>query len=276
MAAVTSRAISRCPGRASAPGSRPTTSARKSSVIGATSIHARRTRWCGCTNDRKTVPLVRSLEDSLVTDELERGVELVGVEVRPRLVGEVDGRAGRLPQHEVRHPPLAARAHQDVDRRQLGEVERVADRIGRDRRARLAESPDGVDQLDPGAVVEGDREQHPGVAAGVGDRLADGGLDERRGAGTGGVERPTDPLDPHVQVVELGDPAEQALVQAEDVAHLVPRTHPVLGGEAEHREPADVALDGDPHDAGQVLLALGVADGARTDRGARPSARCRP
>src|SRR3954452_17224037 len=91
-----------------------------------------------------------------------------------------------------------------------------------------------------------------------------GGLVGAGGGGAARVERPADPLHAHVEVVELGDSAEQALVQPEDVAHLVPRANPVLGGEAEHGEPPDVALDGDAHDPGEVLLALGVTDGART------------
>ena len=110
----------------------------------------------------------------------------------------------------------------------------------------------------------------------VGDRLADRPLDVLRGAGLGRVERPADPLDPHVQLVELLDPAEQLVVQAEDVADLGARADPVLGREAEDGQPADVAADGDAHEAGQVLLALGVALGAGQARGARPSDRCRP
>ena len=78
-----------------------------------------------------------------------------------------------------------------------------------------------------------------------------------------GCRTAADPLDPHVELVELGDPAEQLLVQAEDVAHLDPGPDPVLGREAEHGQPADVALHGQPHDGGQVLLALGVPGGAR-------------
>ena len=77
----------------------------------------------------------------------------------------------------------------------------------------------------------------------------------------GGVERAADPLDPHVQLVELVDPAEQLLVQAEDVADLGPRPDPVLGREAEHGQPADVAPHGQPDETGQVLLALGVTVG---------------
>ena len=100
------------------------------------------------------------------------------------------------------------------------------------------------------------------LAGGVGDGLADRPLHVLRGAGVGGVERPADPLDAHVQLVELVDPAEQLRVQAEDVADLGAGTDPVLGREAEHGEPADVAAHGDAHEAGQVLLALGVALGA--------------
>ena len=43
----------------------------------------------------------------------------------------------------------------------------------------------------------------------------------------------------------------------------VRRAHPVLRGEAEHGEPADVAPHGDADEAGEVLLALGVPGGAR-------------
>ena len=59
------------------------------------------------------------------------------------------------------------------------------------------------------------------------------------------------------------DPAEQLAVQAEDVAHLGAGADPVLGREPEHGEPADVAAHGDAHQPGEVLLALGVAVGAR-------------
>ena len=85
------------------------------------------------------------------------------------------------------------------------------------------------------------------------------------------VERAADPLDPHVQLVELVDPAEQLLVQAEDVADLGPRPHPVLGRESEHRQPADVAPDGHPDETGQVLLALGVAVGPGAAAPVRPA-----
>jgi hypothetical protein len=64
-----------------------------------------------------------------------------------------------------------------------------------------------------------------------------------------------------LRLVQLGHPAEELLVQAEDVAHFTPRPHPVLRREAEHRQPADVALHGQPNDGGQVLLALRVARG---------------
>ena len=129
---------------------------------------------------------------------------------------------------------------------------------GRDLDAFGADPAHGVDQLLAGAVVERHREQHAGVAGGVGDGLADGPLHVLRRAGVGGVERPADPLDAHVQLVELLDPAEQLGVQPEDVADLGAGTDPVLGGEAEHGEPADVAAHGDAHEPGQVLLALGV------------------
>ena len=128
----------------------------------------------------------------------------------------------------------------------------------RDRRTFGADPPHGVDQLLAGAVVEGDGEQHPRVRRRVGDRLADGALDVLRRARVGGVERPADPLDAHVQVVELGDPPEQLGVQAEDVADLGARPDPVLGREPEHGQPADVAAHGDAHEAGEVLLALRV------------------
>ena len=58
------------------------------------------------------------------------------------------------------------------------------------------------------------------------------------------------------------DAAEQLGVQAEDVADLGAGADPVLGREAEDRQPADVAAHRDAHEAGEVLLALGVALGA--------------
>ena len=121
----------------------------------------------------------------------------------------------------------------------------------------------GVNDLGVAAVVEGDREHHAGVRLGVGDGLADGALHVLRGAGVGAVERAPHPLDANVELVELGDAPEELLVQAKDVAHLGAGTHPVLGGEAEHGEPADVAGDRNANQAGQVLFALGVTLGAR-------------
>ena len=97
---------------------------------------------------------------------------------------------------------------------------------------------------------------------GVGDGLADRPLDVLGRAGVGRVERPADPLDAHVEVVELLDAAEELGVEAEDVAHLGAGADPVLGREAEDREPADVAPHGDAHEPGEVLLALGVTLGA--------------
>ena len=83
-------------------------------------------------------------------DEGERGVELGGVELRPGLVGEVDRRPGALPEQEVGDPPLAGRAHEHVDRWQLGQVEVVGDGLGRDldalghgRAARRRSAPGG-------------------------------------------------------------------------------------------------------------------------------------
>src|SRR3954451_15298069 len=49
-------------------------------------------------------------------------VELGLTEVGPCLLGEVDGRARRLPQHEVGDAPFTRGAHHDVDGRKLREV----------------------------------------------------------------------------------------------------------------------------------------------------------
>ena len=132
--------------------------------------------------------------------------------------------------------------------------------------------PHGVDELLAGAVVEGDGQQHPGVRRRVLDRLADRPLHVLRGARVGRVERPADPLDAHVQLVELLHPAEQLGVQAEDVTHLGTRPDPVLGGEPEDGEPADVPGDGDAHESGEVLLTLRVALGARQAAPSGPAA----
>ena len=131
---------------------------------------------------------------------------------------------------------------------------------------------DRGDELGAAAVVERDRQHHAGVVGGVGDRLADRPLDVARCAGHRRVERPPDPLDADVQLVEFGDPSEQLLVQPEDVADLGARALPVLGGEPEHGQPPDVALDGDADQPGEVLLALGVALGAREPAAAGPAA----
>ena len=87
----------------------------------------------------------------------------------------------------------------------------------------------------------------------------------------GGVEGSAHPLHADVEFVQFGDPTEQLLVQAEDVPYLGTGTHPVLGGEAEHREPADVAGDRHAYQSGEVLLALGVAVGARQVSPLRPA-----
>jgi hypothetical protein len=92
--------------------------------------------------------------------------------------------------------------------------------------------------------------------------VSDRPLDVSRRACHRRVERTADPLDPDVEFVEFGDPAEQLLVQPEDVAYLGSRSLPVLGREAEHRQPADVALHRDAYQACEVLLALGVPFGA--------------
>ena len=134
---------------------------------------------------------------------------------------------------------------------------------GRHRPILRPDTAHGVDQLLAGAVVEGHGEQHAGVPGGVADGLADGPLDVLRRPGLGRVERPADPLDAHVELVELLDAAEQLGVEAEDVADLGAGTDPVLGREPEHGEPADVPRHGDAHEPGQVLLALGVPLGPR-------------
>jgi hypothetical protein len=121
----------------------------------------------------------------------------------------------------------------------------------------------GVHELGPAAVVEGDGQHHAGVLRGVGNRLADRSLDVLRGARPRCVERAAHPLDAHVQPVQLVDAPEELAMQTEDVAHLATGADPVLGREPEDRQPADVAGDGDPDQGCQVLLALGVAVGAR-------------
>ena len=111
-ARATRSAISRCPGRCSAPARAPVTASNASTT-------ARR--------------VGRSLATLAHWTSFERDVELVGVEVGPGSVGEVDRGAGALPQQEVRDPLLAARAHQEVDRWELGEVQVAGDRVLRDR-----------------------------------------------------------------------------------------------------------------------------------------------
>ena len=205
-------------------------------------------------------------------DQGERGVEVRRVEVGPRPLREEHLGAGDLPEHEVGDAQLSRRADEDVDGRELGHVEVLRDRRLADRLAGTLGLLGGVDQLGAAAVVERDREHHAGVAGRVAKRLGDRSLHVLRRARLGRVERPAHPPDPHVQVVQLVDPGEQLAVQTEDVADLGPGSHPVLGREAEHRELADVAGHGDPHECGEVLLAHGVALGAGEVAAPRPPA----
>ena len=134
----------------------------------------------------------------------------------------------------------------------------------------------GVDQLGAAAVVEGDGEHHAGVVPGVVEGLADRLLHVLRRARLGAVERSAHPLDAHVQLVQFGDASEQLLVQAEDVADLGARAHPVLGREPEHGEPADVAGDGDPHEAQPGSPRPRCGPRCEAGCAASPTARCRP
>ena len=249
IAASTSSAIRRWPGRSSAPPS--------AAVTGRVSRGGRR---CAVTSVRLTTTRAIAASSSAPSNSGQFfSVKYTGA--------PVDCHSRKL---ETRPSPLVRTSTSTGG--SSGRYSSLRDRVRGDRPSGGADAPRRRRRSSTrDAVVERDREQHPGVLAGVGDRLADRPLDQLRGARALGVERPADPLDPHVQLVELLDPGEQLAVQAEDVAHLGAGTDPVLGGEAEHGEPADVALDSDPDDAGDVLLALGVARRARLAPPLRPA-----
>lgn len=84
-----------------------------------------------------------------------------------------------------------------------------------------------------------------------------------RCAGTSIIEWSTDPSDTNVVGVQLIEPSEQALVEAEDVANLLSRSDPVLGRKTENGEVVDVSCNAESNHGGQVLLAGSVTSSAR-------------
>ena len=149
-----------------------------------------------------------------------------------------------------------------------GGVERPGDRglvdlVGG--HAALDQAPEGVDDLGPAGVVEGDVQQEPfarlGRRQGIGDRAA-------------GVRRelvePSQEADADTLLRQLGRLAlDRVLEQLEQAGHLVVRTRPVLAAEGVQREdrhtaPDDVAQQGpDGLHAGRVAFELGPVMAAR-------------
>ena len=99
----------------------------------------------------------------------------------------------------------------------------------------------GIDDLGTAAVVEGHRHHHARIALGELDRLVHA---PEHPAGHPPVA-PAGEADLHALLVELVAPAhEERLVEVHEVAHLVGRPAPVLGGEGVERDPLDADLEG--------------------------------
>ena len=110
-------------------------------------------------------------------------------EVGPERVGEHELGVRRLPEHEVRDPPLTGGADQQVDVRQLGRIEPRGDRVLVDvrRRDAVGDQPArGVDELVPAAVVEGDPEVE---RVEVGGRRSSSSICSQTGRGHGRAGR---------------------------------------------------------------------------------------
>ena len=124
---------------------------------------------------------------------------------------EVHLGASALPQHEVGDAQFARCAHHHIDSRKLGQIEIAIDRGLIDSAARGG-GLRGVHHLSVTAVIEGDCQNHAGVARRVGDCLANRALHVARRPRFATLERSPHPLDADVQLVELGDAPEQLLV----------------------------------------------------------------
>src|SRR3712207_8776262 len=82
--------------------------------------------------------------------------EVLAPEARPQLVREDELGVGALPEEEVRQPPLAARAYQQVG---VGDLRRVQ-AAGELLLATAVEARSGVQDLRPPAVVERHEQSH--------------------------------------------------------------------------------------------------------------------
>jgi len=182
----------------------------------------------------------------------------------------MDGGAGALPQHEIRHPPLSAGAHQHINRWQIRVIEVPLDAVGGDGAIGGAGCANCIHEFGPPPVVERNGEHHASVVSGVGDRAANCALHVTRRAGLGRVKGSPDPADTNIVLVEFRNTAEQLLVQPKDVANLRAWTDPVLGGETKHGEPSDIACYCGANHAGKVFFAGGVTFGAFQASAVRP------
>ena len=167
---------------------------------------------------------------------------------------------------------LARGADDQVGVGLVGEVEPgpdglLVDLVGRDPVGH--QPPDGVDDLGPAPVVEGHGQGAPPVAGGQLDRLVHA---PQHPLGHPPVAAAGEP-DPDPLLVQLVAPAhQQALVEPHQVADLVGRPAPVLGGEGVHGDPGDAEVEGPLHRVEQGGLTGGVALGAGQAPAGRPPA----
>ena len=122
------------------------------------------------------------------------------------------------------------------------------------------------------AVIEGDDEDQPGIAArqllGLLQQAADLGVE---------IVALADDAHPHVVAMQLGKiVADEAAQQPHQVADFRRRPRPVLRAEGEEGENADAEIAGRADGAAQRLDAAPMALAARQSALRPPSGRCRP
>src|SRR6267143_2042162 len=158
-------------------------------------------------------------------------VEIRRPEIGPERRRHPELGVGDLPQQEVRHAHLAARADQQIGIRHALGVERAADvRLRYRLRRQLArlhaarERAEGVEQLVASAIVEGDEQREAGVVARLARDVLEPAADGQRHAG-----RAPDHPQPHLVLHQVRQLAvDRLLEQPHQHRDLVLRTVPVL------------------------------------------------
>ena len=197
------------------------------------------------------------------------------VEIRPVDRQEDEFGIGRLPQQEIRQPLLAGGADDEVGIGNVRGQQRTGEMLDADGvRVELAgrrlrrQSPRRLDDLLPAAIVEGDDERQPAVAA---RQLL--GLVEQRGDVGGEALAAADHPHPHVVGVQFGEiVADEAFQQPHQQRNLLGRTAPVFGRKAVDRQERNADLDGGAHRPPHRLDAAAVAFETRQAARLRPAA----